>query len=380
MSMECGSEKSFMAFLFISLDKPFARRYSDDKPSVVVEGVFVGGVQHRDNVLRRDVSHDIVYLVKDEASVGLENAHQVRDVLTYLVRGTAAENVLSFAAAAPEGDFIAKFTLELFRLHAACGDLHRVDDIHAAVHDHWQGAGDGSAAMHENFNVACFMDMAAEFAQEGRANLQKIIRAAQQVVLRAEIGVDFDAVNITSHGAVHAVKVGNLTLELPFVVLYTILGIGDHVAREVKTVEKGAVAHVHGKEIGFLAQLARAAGKKGKPFLGRQTIEIRPASFKEEAAGQKGHARSVAVNRPFSVRVKHWIYRVRNIKHIFSARIPPLGGRPPGIEQDGINMKALADVRVHTREKLRHINHFNVIRAKPEIFAQVVIGKAGNTC
>ena len=90
------------------------------------------GVDHRNDVLNRGVALDDVDRVEDVAAVRAKISRRSSTCLRHLFRRAKRQNLLRVDAAAPEGDVLAVFFLQVLRVHARRRALHRVERVKPA--------------------------------------------------------------------------------------------------------------------------------------------------------------------------------------------------------------------------------------------------------
>src|SRR5512142_2392837 len=108
---------------------------------------------HGEDVLHRHAGLDIMHLGKDKPAVGGENIDIAAGVRIDFMRSSERQHLLRVAAAAPEADPIAKLALQPDGIHAACADLHRVEDVASRIDNPGDQLIDTSAAVQEDGTV-----------------------------------------------------------------------------------------------------------------------------------------------------------------------------------------------------------------------------------
>ena len=93
----------------------------------------LNGVVHRHDVLRRNIGHDVMHLLKDKSTSRAEYLDLLPHMLGHLFGRCAWQDALRIASSAPKRQPIAKFTFEACGLHPPAGDLHGIDRIEPGV-------------------------------------------------------------------------------------------------------------------------------------------------------------------------------------------------------------------------------------------------------
>jgi len=81
---------------------------------------FMGGIQHGNDVLSRDIGLNIVNLGEYVPSPRLEYANLLSDMFADFLGRSIRKNVLSIAPAAPKDDLAAELLLQPFGCHVGC--------------------------------------------------------------------------------------------------------------------------------------------------------------------------------------------------------------------------------------------------------------------
>ena len=111
------------------------------------------GIEHRDDVLRRDVGQDVVDLLEDKAAAAVQDLDLPADVLPDVVPRGLREHEPRVAAAAPEGDLVAEVGLQPRRVHAGTGDLHRIHRVEAGLDQVGKQRPDAAAGVEHDLDV-----------------------------------------------------------------------------------------------------------------------------------------------------------------------------------------------------------------------------------
>jgi hypothetical protein len=95
--------------------------------------VLGNGIEDRHDVLRWDERLDVVDRREDETAAGREIIDPASNFVADLLRRPEREDSLRVHAAAPEDEVAPEALLEPVRVHPACADLDRIDDIHPDI-------------------------------------------------------------------------------------------------------------------------------------------------------------------------------------------------------------------------------------------------------
>lgn len=112
--------------------------------------------QHRHYLLRRHVGHDIVDLLEDESTIGLQDFHTALDVVDHILHRSPGENLLSIAATAPEANVAAEFAFEPAGFHVGSRCLHGLYYVEAGFKESRQKMVDAPTGMEHDLYVGKF--------------------------------------------------------------------------------------------------------------------------------------------------------------------------------------------------------------------------------
>ena len=118
-------------------------------------------IEHGNNILRRHVGLDVVYLIEDISAAGREELHPFLHMGAHFVRRRCRQHTLRVAAPAPEYDLVAEFLFQTRRLHIGGGGLHWIEDIDAGLNEMRDQVIHRSAAMQEGLHLCILMNPAA---------------------------------------------------------------------------------------------------------------------------------------------------------------------------------------------------------------------------